>query len=259
MRRSRSWSTGRCASRLRPLAALLALQQVEDTAVEAVEDGRDVSSILRIERNEHSALLQRVAMNSTTWRDRGNLPWFPAQSRMQRAMPDDTPARRGRTRVRAKPPISATSRPPRRRVARPDVNARVRDIGNLAVELVRVLDEGHKAVGPGIRISTRELQVGLRHMMLTRAYDERMQRSQRGGRSRSTCARWARRRCRSLRPWRSGRRHAVPGYRNQGLFIARQALVDLMCSCSRTRATCARDGSSVMYIDRGRIFSIPAT
>ncbi len=40
-------------------------------------------------------------------------------------------------------------------VARPDVNARARDIGSLSVELVRVLDDAGVAVGPCIRTSTR--------------------------------------------------------------------------------------------------------
>ena len=67
-------------------------------------------------------------------------------------------------------------------VARPDVNARVRDIGNLAVELVRVLDDEHRAVGPWHpHLDPHELQVGLRHMLLTRVFDDRMQRTQRQG------------------------------------------------------------------------------
>jgi len=36
-------------------------------------------------------------------------------------------------------------------VNRPDVTASVRDIENLSLEMVRVLDDDHRAVGPGIR------------------------------------------------------------------------------------------------------------
>src|SRR5256885_11538980 len=66
---------------------------------------------------------------------------------------------------------------------RPDVTASVRDIENLALEMVRVLDEEHRAVGPwDPRLEASELQVGLRHMLLTRLFDDRMQKIQRQGR-----------------------------------------------------------------------------
>ena len=64
-------------------------------------------------------------------------------------------------------------------VARPDVNARARDIGSLATELVRVLDDAGHAVGPWHpHLDAPDLQIGLRHMLLTRLFDDRMQRSE---------------------------------------------------------------------------------
>ena len=45
------------------------------------------------------------------------------------------------------PDFSYLETSPAGAVARPDVNARVRDIGNLSVDLVRVLDDNHVAVG----------------------------------------------------------------------------------------------------------------
>src|SRR6202166_5395647 len=68
-------------------------------------------------------------------------------------------------------------------VPRPDVNTRARDIGSLSLELVRVLDDSGDAVGPwNPHLDPAELQVGLRHMLLTRLFDERMQKIQRQGR-----------------------------------------------------------------------------
>src|ERR1700722_18899091 len=67
-------------------------------------------------------------------------------------------------------------------VARPDVNARARDIGSLATGRVRGLDDAGHAVGPWPpHLDAAELQIGLRHMLLTRLYDDRMQRNQRAG------------------------------------------------------------------------------
>src|SRR5437016_13744321 len=66
---------------------------------------------------------------------------------------------------------------------RPDVTASVRDIENLALGMVRVLDDEHRAVGPwDPRLEASELQVALRHMLLTRLFDDRMQKIQRQGR-----------------------------------------------------------------------------
>jgi 2-oxoisovalerate dehydrogenase E1 component alpha subunit len=159
------------------------------------------------------------------------------------------------------PDFSYLETSPAGAVARPDVNARVRDIGNLAVELVRVLDDSHRAVGPWHpHLDPPELQVGLRHMLLTRIFDERMQRSQRAGKisfymrsfgeeAVSVAAGMA------LRP----RDMLFPSYRNQGLYMARgMPLVDLMCQLlSNTRDMCKGRQLPVMYhwVD-GRIFSI---
>jgi 2-oxoisovalerate dehydrogenase E1 component alpha subunit len=56
-------------------------------------------------------------------------------------------------------------------------------VEHLAGQLVRVLGDDAKAVGPwNPHLEPTELQVGLRHMLLTRFLDERMQRMQRQGR-----------------------------------------------------------------------------
>ena len=47
-------------------------------------------------------------------------------------------------------------------VARPDINTRVRDMNGLAFELVRVIDDGHRAVGPwNPHLDPADLQVDL--------------------------------------------------------------------------------------------------
>jgi 2-oxoisovalerate dehydrogenase E1 component alpha subunit len=146
-------------------------------------------------------------------------------------------------------------------VPRPDVNAKTRDIGVLAHELVRVLDDEDKAAGPWHpHLDPAELQVGLRHMMLTRSYDDRMQRTQRAGKISFYMRSLGEEavsvaQCMALSPADM----LFPGYRNQGLFIARGIpLVDLMCQLlSNTRDMCKGRQLPVMYHSKaGNIFSI---
>jgi len=146
-------------------------------------------------------------------------------------------------------------------VPRPDVSAKTRDIGVLAHELVRVLDDEDKAVGPWHpHLDPAELQVGLRHMLLTRTYDDRMQRTQRAGKISFYMRSLGEEavsvaQCMALSPADM----LFPGYRNQGLFIARGIpLVDLMCQLlSNTRDMCKGRQLPVMYHSKaGNIFSI---
>jgi len=146
-------------------------------------------------------------------------------------------------------------------VARPDASARVRDIGNLSTDLVRVLDDRHRAVGPWHpHLDPPELQVGLRHMLLTRIYDERMQRAQRQGKISFYMRSLGEEavsvaQAMALRPGDM----LFPSYRNQGLFIARgMPLVPMMCQLlSNTRDMCKGRQLPVMYHwVAGRIFSI---
>src|SRR5262245_19783085 len=87
------------------------------------------------------------------------------------------PARPG-----GKPDFSYLATSPAGAVKRPDFTADTRDIDYLATELVRVLDDQHTAVGPWHpHLEAPELQIGLRHMLLTRIFDDRMLRIQRQG------------------------------------------------------------------------------
>ena len=144
---------------------------------------------------------------------------------------------------------------------RPDVTAAVRDIEELSVALVRVLDDNHQAQGPwNPHLEPADLQVGLRHMMLTRAFDDRMQRMQRQGRlsfyMKSTGEEAvAVAQGMALRPGDM----LFPSYRVQGLYVVRgRSLTDLMCQClSNTRDMCKGRQMPVMYHwAKGNIFSI---
>jgi 2-oxoisovalerate dehydrogenase E1 component alpha subunit len=159
------------------------------------------------------------------------------------------------------PDFSYLETSPAGAVGRPDVNARVRDIGHLAVELVRVLDVDHRAVGPWHpHLDPSELQVGLRHMLLTRVFDDRMQRAQRTGKISFYMRSFGEEavsvaQCMALRP----RDMLFPSYRNQGLYVVRgKPLVELMCQLlSNTRDMCKGRQLPVMYHWKdGRIFSI---
>ena len=167
-----------------------------------------------------------------------------------------TPARPGEA-----PDFSYVDLSPAGAVTRPEVTAKVRDIGPLSLELVRVLDDAHDAVGPwNPHLDASDLQVGLRHMLLTRIYDERMQRTQRAGKISFYMRSFGEEavsvaQCMALRPADM----LFPGYRNQGLHITRGIpLVDLMCQLlSNTRDMCKGRQLPVMYHSRaGNIFSI---
>jgi len=167
-----------------------------------------------------------------------------------------TPARPGEA-----PDFSYVDLSPAGAVARPEVTAKSRDIGALALDMVRVLDDSHDAVGPWHpHLDPAELQVGLRHMLLTRIYDDRMQRTQRAGKISFYMRSLGEEavsvaQCMALRPGDM----LFPGYRNQGLHITRGiALVDLMCQLlSNTRDMCKGRQLPVMYHSKaGNIFSI---
>lgn len=146
-------------------------------------------------------------------------------------------------------------------VERPEINARVRDIAHLAEELIRVVDDDGAACGPWHpHLNDDELQVGLRHMMLTRAFDDHMLRMQRQGKisfymqSRGEEA-VSVAQAMALAPGDM----LFPSYRTQGLQIARgRSLVDLMSQClSNTNDMCKGRQMPVMYHwERGNIFSV---
>jgi 2-oxoisovalerate dehydrogenase E1 component alpha subunit len=146
-------------------------------------------------------------------------------------------------------------------VSRPDTTVAADTISDLATTLVRVLDDDHRAIGPwDPHLEAPELQVGLRHMMTTRAYDDRMQRAQRQGKIsfyiRSTGEEAVSvAQAMALRPGDM----LFPSYRQQGLQVARgRNLVDLMCQClSNSHDMCKGRQMPIMYHwAGGKIFSV---
>lgn len=160
-----------------------------------------------------------------------------------------------------RPDFSYVALSPAGAIQRPEPTAPLAGLEPLATGLIRVLDDEHRAVGPwDPHLEVDELQIGLRHMMTTRAFDERMHRMQRQGRisfyvkctgEEAVAVAQAM----ALRPGDM----CFPSYRSQGLYITRgRNLVDLMCQClSNTRDMCKGRQMPIMYHwSKGNIFSV---
>lgn len=166
------------------------------------------------------------------------------------------PARPGQ-----RPDFSYLKTSPAGAVERPDVLAVREQLYPFSEQLIRVLDDEHRAVGPwNPHLPSADLQTGLRHMLLTRLFDERMQRIQRQGRI-SFYMKSTGEEAVSIAAAMALRSDDMffPAYRNQGLNIARgRDLVDLMCQClSNTRDMCKGRQMPVFYHwSAGNIFSI---
>lgn len=122
--------------------------------------------------------------------------------------------------------------PPAGSVRRPEIDTTPAEIRDLAYTMIRVLDDDGTAVGPwDPQPSGDALYEGLRAMVLTRAYDDRMLTAQRQGKTSFYV------RCTGEEAFAVGQAlelHAndmfFPTYRNQGWLIARRwPLVDMMC------------------------------
>ncbi|MEM9171721.1 MAG: thiamine pyrophosphate-dependent enzyme [Pseudomonadota bacterium] len=146
-------------------------------------------------------------------------------------------------------------------MARPDVTVSAAQTDELAHGLIRILDDNHEAQGAwNPHLDPKDLQVGLRHMVLTRVFDERMQRVQRQGKTsfyvKSTGEESVSvAQAMALQPGDM----LFPSYRNQGLFIVRgTSLTDMMSQClSNTRDMCKGRQLPVMYHSGpGNVFSI---
>ncbi len=128
--------------------------------------------------------------------------------------------------------------PPAGSVRRPDINVAPADIRDLPYTLIRVLDEEGRATGPwDPRLDPDTLRRMLRDMLMVRAFDDRMYRAQRQGKT-------------SFYMKSTGEEavavaaaHALdredmcfPTYRQQGLLVARDyPLVQMMCQIYSNR------------------------
>ncbi len=121
--------------------------------------------------------------------------------------------------------------PPAGSVPRPDITAEPNAMREHAYALIRVLDEDGRAVGAwDPRLDPDTLRRGLRLMMLTRAYDERMFRAQRQGKTSFYMRCTGEEAIGVAQAMALDERDMVfPTYRQQSLLIARGwPLVDMM-------------------------------
>ncbi len=119
-------------------------------------------------------------------------------------------------------------------LARPEISVPAQQTHPLADKLIRVLDDEDAAVGAwDPKLPAETLRRGLRAMMLTRAYDDRMFRVQRQGKISFYM------KCTGEEAIGVAQAFALqpddmlfPSYRQQGLLIARDwPLLDMMCEC----------------------------
>jgi 2-oxoisovalerate dehydrogenase E1 component alpha subunit len=122
--------------------------------------------------------------------------------------------------------------PPAGSASRPEIDTDPSEMRDLAYSMIRVLDDDGAATGPWIpELEPDALYHGLRAMVMTRIYDDRMQMAQRQGKTSFYM------RCTGEEAIAVG--HALeldrddmffPTYRNQGWLIARRwPLVEMMC------------------------------
>ena len=146
-------------------------------------------------------------------------------------------------------------------VERPPIDARSADIEHLALEMVRVLDDDDEAKGPWDPGLDQETLIrAQRLMVLTRAYDDRMQRMQRQGKITFYMQ------ALGEEAVSIGQGLAFepgdmlfPAYRNQGLYIMRDTgLVDMMCQClSNSGDMCKGRQMPIFYQNKEkRLFTI---
>ncbi|MHA6289068.1 thiamine pyrophosphate-dependent enzyme [Maricaulis sp. CAU 1757] len=117
---------------------------------------------------------------------------------------------------------------------RPDPSVDGRETRDLALGLIGVLDHNHQAVGDwDPKLDAETLREGLRHMVLTRVYDERMQKLQRQGKMSFYMKSTGEEAVAVAAAMALDKGDMVfPSYRQQGILFARgRDIVDMMCHC----------------------------
>ena len=132
------------------------------------------------------------------------------------------------------PDFSAITLPAAGELARPDEMVAADTTRELSFSMIRVLDEQHQAVGPwSPELTAAALRDGLRHILLTRLYDDRMLRMQRQGKMSFYL------KCTGEEAVSVAQCMALedgdmlfPTYRQQALLVTRGSpLMDMMCQC----------------------------
>lgn len=136
-----------------------------------------------------------------------------------------------RTRPGDKPDFSGWSFPEPGDTPRPDVDASAVELREFAYGLIRVLDLKGNALGPWQpRLDAETLRRGLKYMALTRAFDDRMHRAQRQGKTSFYMQSFGEEAVAVAQTMALDRGDmCFPSYRQQGILIARDyPLVDMM-------------------------------
>jgi 2-oxoisovalerate dehydrogenase E1 component alpha subunit len=116
-------------------------------------------------------------------------------------------------------------------IRRPQIDAHPREISDLAFSLIRVLGKNGKAIGPwDPKLDPDTLRRGLKAMLVTRAFDDRMFRAQRQGKTSFYMKSTGEEAVAVAQAAALDRNDmCFPSYRQQGLLIARgYPLVDMM-------------------------------
>ena len=155
-----------------------------------------------------------------------------ADAKMKNSLPLSLHIPEPKVRPGDEPDFSGLQAPPAGVAPRPEIDADPSVIRDLAYGLIRVMDHDGHAAGPwNPRLEPEALRQGLRAMMLTRAYDDRLYRGQRQGKISFYI------KCRGEEAVAVAQAAALdradmcfPTYRQQGLLIARgYPLFDMMC------------------------------
>ncbi|MES2488978.1 MAG: thiamine pyrophosphate-dependent enzyme [Pseudomonadota bacterium] len=122
--------------------------------------------------------------------------------------------------------------PPAGSVARPDTSAAESTLRDLPFQLIRVLDDNGTAVGDwDPQLSPEVLRKGLRDMLLTRIFDDRMMRLQRQGKTSFYIKSTGEEAIAVAQAFALDTQDMLfPSYRQQGLLVARGfPLVEMIC------------------------------
>jgi len=146
-------------------------------------------------------------------------------------------------------------------VPKPDIMADPREMFGYANTLIRVLNMKHQAVGEwDPQLSADDLRTGLRDMLTTRLYDDRMQTMQRVGKMSFYMKSRGEEAVAVAQAMALDKKDMLfPSYRQQGLLISRgRDLLDMMNHClSNSRDNCKGRQLPIMYTWReGNFFSI---
>jgi 2-oxoisovalerate dehydrogenase E1 component alpha subunit len=137
-----------------------------------------------------------------------------------------------------KPDFSRLKIPDAGSTPRPDTSAPASETHPLTTSLVRVLDDGHRAVGPwDPKLDPDTLRKMLRNMITVRIFDDRMYRAQRQGKTSFYMKSTGEEAIAVAAAAATSREDMhFPTYRQQGLLISRgYPLIDMMCQIYSNR------------------------